>query len=290
MALKFSSLLSRVLTTALSITLLLVFSPTTQASPPQRIVSLSLCTDLLLLTLIEDKNRIASISYLAADTNFSFLANETTGLTLNHAQAEEILLFKPDLILTTQFSAGATVSLLERLGHPVSTLGFPATIDDAYIQIRLVAKLVEEVKRGETLIQQMQNDIQQALAQTPSSVQGKSAVFYSSNGFSYGGSTLRNDFLKQFGLNNLAADLGMFGPGQLSLEALLAAQADYLIVTTTKPYTQQLAHPMLQHPALKQVFSDDKIITLSDTLFQCAGPSLSEAFNLMAQTLSHSER
>lgn len=68
---------------------------------------------------------------------------------------------------------------------------------------------------------------------------------------------------------------------------MIIAQPDFLLVDAQRPYADHLAHPMLQHPALKELFPADAVITIPDSLFQCAGPSLIEAFSLMATALTN---
>ena len=73
------------------------------ADGPTRIVSMNVCTDQLLVELV-DPERIASISYLAADARSLAIADRVQGLHLNHGAAEEIVALHPDLIVTSQFA------------------------------------------------------------------------------------------------------------------------------------------------------------------------------------------
>ena len=54
---------------------LAVSSATHAAEPPQRIMSLSLCTDQLLLQLVS-KDRITSVTYLSRSSEYSYLSTE----------------------------------------------------------------------------------------------------------------------------------------------------------------------------------------------------------------------
>ncbi|RLA20277.1 MAG: ABC transporter substrate-binding protein, partial [Gammaproteobacteria bacterium] len=78
------------------------------SAKPQRIVSLNLCADQLLLQLAEPK-AIASLTHLAADPELSYLAEEATNYPLNYGSAEEILQLDPDLILAGSFTARPAV-------------------------------------------------------------------------------------------------------------------------------------------------------------------------------------
>ena len=67
---------------------------------PQRIVSMNLCTDELLMRLV-DPSRIASVTYLSQQSVNAPLGLDSIAskLKINHGLAEEILMQKPDLVL-----------------------------------------------------------------------------------------------------------------------------------------------------------------------------------------------
>lgn len=270
--------------TRLALLLLLAAAPLRAQDLPQRIVSMNLCTDQLLLLLV-DRTRIASLSYFAADPAYSALADQAQGIPANRGQAEDVLAFMPDLVLTSQFSATLAANLLERLGQRVERLGFAATAEEVYAQIRAVAAYTGSNAAAEALIADMTAAIrreQQALAPQ---LAGKRAVFFASNGVSYGANSLQHDFITSLGLRNVAADAGLVGPAQLPLEVLLAAEPDFLFTDRRSALDAQLAHPLLQHPALAALGARTRIVQLPDALFQCAGPQLAEAYRRFAAQL-----
>lgn len=253
------------------------------ADKPQRIVSLSLCSDELVV-LLADPDRIASLSYLAADPRYSFFSTRLGDVYLNHGQAEEVIPLQPDLVLSSQFSATNAVNLLQGFGYPVSTLGFPATLQEAYQQIHNVAELLGATERGEMLVRQMQSRIS-TVRESLTQRQNQTAVFYANNGFSFGSNTLRHDFLTSLGLINLAAEQGLSGTGLLSLEALISGNPDFLLIDQSSSHDADLARPLLQHPVLNKYFTAKQIIVLPDALFQCAGPSMIEAYEIMLRSI-----
>ena len=76
------------------------------AEPPQRIMSLSLCTDQLLLQLVPT-TRITSVTYLSRQSNESYLSAEAFGVPINYGTPEEVAREHPDLVLTGTFSTPA---------------------------------------------------------------------------------------------------------------------------------------------------------------------------------------
>ena len=258
------------------------------ADKPQRIASMSLCSDELVL-LLTDTDNILSLSYLVQDPQYTSLnaesAYDLSNIYLNHGQAEEIIALMPDLILSSRFSSTTANTLLQSQGYSVTSLGFPGTLEQAYQQIEEVAALLNEEQRGRELIQQIQNGINDVQSATMSS-ENISAVFYANNGFSFGSNTLRHDFLESIGINNMAAEQGLVGSGKISLELLIAEQPDFLLIDNASNNDEKLAQALLHHPVIARYFPPEKIIVLPSTLFQCAGPGLIEAYEIMARALS----
>mgnify|MGYP003126021410 FL=1 len=253
------------------------------AESPERIVSLSLCSDELLLRLA-DRDRIASLSYLSADPDFSAISNELSGIHLNRGRAEEVVLLDPDLVLSSQFSASSALNLLQQLGYSISTLGFPTSLQETYAQIRELGLQLEEEERAEMLINEMRDQVE-AIRLELDARNNLSAVFYSNNGFSFGRHTLRDSFLQSLGINNVAADYGIVSFGKLPLEVLIEAKPDFLLVDASSLHQNRLAHPLLNHPVLQAYFGEENIIVLPDKYFQCAGPSLLNAYRLLIDAI-----
>src|SRR5690348_12368289 len=81
---------------------------------PQRIVSLDLCTDQLLLELAP-RAHIAAVTHLASDASVSAIPEKARGIPITHGAAEEVLAYDPDLILAGPFGVAASIGLLRRL-------------------------------------------------------------------------------------------------------------------------------------------------------------------------------
>jgi iron complex transport system substrate-binding protein len=263
---------------------LLLAAPLSAQEIPQRIVSMNLCTDQLLLLLVE-RGRIASLSYFATDPAYSYLADAARDIPANRGQADEVLAFAPDLVLTSQFSATLAANLLERLGQRVERLGFAASADDIYAQVRQVAALTGTDAKAESMIRDLQSAIRAEQQGLLPQLQGKRAVFFASNGVSYGANSLQDAFITSLGLRNVAAEAGLSGPAPLPLEILIAAEPDFLFTDRRDALDAQLAHPLLQHRALAALGSKTHVVEIPDTLFQCAGPQYAEAYRALAMQL-----
>ena len=108
---------------------------------PQRIVSINMCTDELLLALA-DPGQIVALSPYAADPAMSFLADKAVHYRHDAAEAETVVALHPDLVLAGSFNDPATLAMLTRLGYRLALLDAPRSIDESIAQIRKVAALI----------------------------------------------------------------------------------------------------------------------------------------------------
>ena len=202
-------------------------APQPVAAPvrPQRIVSLNLCTDQLLLALA-DRSQIAALTRNARDTEMSAAAAQAQGITLLKESAEQLYALRPDLIIGMPASRHAMLRPLGPEKYRTLDLGYAESYGTIIEQIRTVAAAVGHPARGEALIRRMEAD----LAKLRKLKGGKVAAYYQRRGFMTGTETLIDDLMTRAGLVNLAAKLGKPPLSQISLEEMVAARPDYLIV------------------------------------------------------------
>jgi iron complex transport system substrate-binding protein len=244
---------------------------------PQRIVSLNLCTDELVLRLAEP-GRIASVTWLSQDPRSSTVAGLAARVPANHGRAEEVLRFDPDLVLAGTFTTRVTVAFLKQVGIPVLELGVPQTLDGVRVQIREVAHALGETARGERMIAGMEARFAAArrreAGDRPSDIR---AVVLRPNGFTVGPGTLVDEMISLAGLRNLAAELHIESYGQIPLETAIMAGADMLIVDAERDTLPSLATELLRHPALAKLSRRISTAALPSRLWTCAGPQLADA-------------
>jgi iron complex transport system substrate-binding protein len=249
------------------------------AAPPQRIVSINICGDLLALSLAP-RSRIASVSFLAADPIMSPIAKLADGVPLNYGKAEEVLAFEPDLVLAGRYTTRATVALLERLGYTVIELDIAESLDDVRTQIRVAAAAMGVVAAGEDMIATLDARIEAAAAEQHES--RPLAAVYGPNGFTPGPRTLSGSLIELAGFENLAARAGILYWGNLPLESLLLARPDVLIVETERNHAHALASQILAHPALLDLRDRITVAAVPRPLWSCPGPWIVDALDRLA--------
>jgi len=249
----------------------------------KRVVSLNLCSDLLVM-MLADREDIAAVTWLAADPADSPLAEEAAGLTLNYGTAEEVLLLDPDVVVAARYARGETVALLRRMGREVVVLDPAASLDDIRRNVRIVGEAVGEPERADRLIAAMDARLTAIAAMREGAPRMLVAV-YLARGFTVGAPSVIDDLLGVLGLTNLGADVRLQGMAELPAEALLVADPDVLIVPRYRPDAPSLATAVLDHPALDRLRQEKPVIAVPTRLWDCGTPLVAEAAAIIAEGL-----
>ncbi|CAO3426100.1 ABC transporter substrate-binding protein [Azospirillum doebereinerae] len=254
---------------------------------PQRIVSLNLCADELLLRLIGPE-RVASVTWLARDPRNSGVAALAAGIPVNRGLAEEVVPLRPDLVVAGRYTTRTAVGLLKRLDTPLLELDVPQTVEGVAEQIRAVALAVGEPERGEAVIAGMAARLDAVDAAADATATGAPserrpvAVMLRPNGFVAGPGSLADAVLNRAGLDNLAGRLPFGGQGALPLEAIILGGAELLVIDAAPDAPPSLAHAVLHHPAVAALAQRARAVPLPSRLLTCAGPSIAEAVETLA--------
>ncbi|MGZ9059197.1 MAG: ABC transporter substrate-binding protein [Burkholderiaceae bacterium] len=253
----------------------LTVAATSGAAAPQRIVSLNLCADELVLRLAAP-GTVKSVTWLARDPVLSNVAELAQAVPVNRGLAEDIVPLAPDLVIAGTYTSRTAVALLQRLRMPVLEIGVPGTVDEALAQITTVAAALGADKRGAQLVADIQKRLAALPRIAPLSAQPIAAV-YQPNGFTIGQGSMINDLLRRAGLRNLAVERRIDNYGALPLEVLLAAQPDLLVMNAAGDRGPALAYEVLRHPALAHRYNGARVVSVPSAWWSCPGPHLVDA-------------
>ena len=252
-----------------------------RSSPPQRLVSINLCSDQLLL-LLSKPELIASVTYLAANPQVSPLAKAARGIPINYGQTEEILRFKPDLVLASSLTTHSTNALLQKLGIPVLVVPVANNIQDIRKNIHRVARAIGQTERAAELLRQFDRNLH-AVGHPPSP-NAALAALYRENNILYGANTLPGTFIAAAGLKNLADRLHLDGYSDLPLEILIEQQPDLVISGSgsARAGSGIRAYRNLAHPALLELIATRQWVQVPERYWACGSPAIAKAIAVVA--------
>ncbi len=244
-----------------------------QGRPAQRVVSINLCTDQLVVDLVA-RERIVGLSRLAADPVLSAVARRVDGIKLVRGQAEEVLALKPDVVLTTAFSTPEVVALLRRIGVRVEVIDMARDLEGIRTAIRSVAKAVGEVERGERLIANFDRRI---AAAAPRSTHRPTALAYQVNSLTAEPGGLMDAALDAAGFENLARVRRLGPAGRLPLETLITHPPDLVVLAHDPQQFRTAMADNLRHRAFRNLLQRRHHLYIPMPLWLCGTPALAGA-------------
>jgi iron complex transport system substrate-binding protein len=260
-------------------------APAHAAGP--RIASMNVCTDQLLLPLA-DPEQILGLSRYSRDSPESWAAGEARKYRILSGGAEDILVLRPDVVAAGLFDKRSTRELLKAKGLHLVEFAVPRNLDEAKTQIRQMGEIVQHEDRAAAEIARLDG----AIARARQIVLEKhySVLPLSRRGWVAGSDSLLSSLLSETGLFNVASDLGVSFGGYASLEAIVNAKPDFIVVSEGADHAEDNGRAFLLHPALERLYPPAKRIVIPDRLTVCGGVMLADALDVLVKELQRVSR
>ncbi|MEK7992049.1 MAG: ABC transporter substrate-binding protein [Thiotrichaceae bacterium] len=244
----------------------------------QKIISLNLCSDILLLQLADESQQL-SITFLINGMRPHISIPKT--VQFNRGLLEEITSFQADVILAHTFTSSLTLQRLEQLGWSVVKLKAAQTIEDIYRNITQVGKAIQRQHKALQIVENMKMAVQRITQLN----QQKILVFHP-NGFAVGQNTLVGNMLSHLNLHNITEEMGIVFWGKVGLEKILQYQPEFIILSTSLLTKPALATTLLQHAVLQK----RPHIEVANNLWQCGNPLILKAMQHIIQQIGLSSK
>lgn len=248
---------------------------------PRRVVSFNLCADQLVLALA-DPEQIAGLSPYAADPALSVVADKARAFRRLDWQAEATIALQPDLVFTGPNDRSVTRRMLAAQGMRVVETGFVTGIENARTQIRDMARILGHQERGETLVAEL-DAARARLASLPRGPYA-TALVIERGGYTQGPSSLAAALLSEAGLKPPAGAPAGYG-GFIPLEKLIVLKPDLVFLKDPPAAPSDQGALYLTHPAIRELYPDNRRVALPTRYTMCGGPALVAAFDYLADVL-----
>jgi iron complex transport system substrate-binding protein len=227
-----------------------------QSMGPQHVMSLSMCTDDLLLELLPP-DRIASVTYYAREPSNSYLWPQAAKVAINSGTVEEVLAEKPDLVLAGIYTTPAARALLKKLHMPLLEVAPAVDFDEIRAVTRNVARALHRDAVGEALIAKMDATLQELAATRPQQIIRVAA--WGEGGSIPGKGTMFDAILRAAGGMNIAASSDAGPYTSFGIEQLLVAHPDVLAYASNTTDTPGLNTDLAQHPVILKLYSGRRV-------------------------------
>ena len=201
----------------------------TAVGSPARVVSQTVGTDELLLA-IAAPGQIAALSHLARDPRYSpCAAAAREHPCLRTGQAEDILRFRPDLVLVASYTLPETLALLRRARVPLLLVDHFDTLEDLYDNARRLGAALGRQARAEELVKGWQDRVEALDARLKGCVPVR-VLAVGAAPYTAGAGTTFQDLCDHAGALNVAAEAGLKGHAPTPSEQVLTWKVDVLVL------------------------------------------------------------
>jgi iron complex transport system substrate-binding protein len=252
-----------------------------------RVASINLCTDQLLLPLA-DPAQILGLSRFSHDAWQSWAADGARHFPSLSGGAEDVLVRKPDVVVASLFDKRATRELLKAQGLRLAEFSVPRNLDEVKAQISEMGEIVGHPDRAAA--ENSRLDAAMARARRAVAEKHYSVLPLSRRGWVSGSDSLVNSLLTETGLFNAASRLGIGSGGFASLEAIVEAKPDFLLLSEAGDRAEDDGRAFLLHPALERFYPSSRRIVIPERLTVCGGVMLADALDLLVAELQRVSR
>ncbi len=199
---------------------------------------------------------------------------------------EKAIAARPDLVIGSRGNPPGFLSALRKSGCPVFTTD-PKTLDDIFEVIGQIAAIIGEQEAGDELVREMRERlgaVAEGLVEVPEEERVTAFIVLEvSTLYTAGSGTFQDDAIRAAGARNIAARKKGFA--MFSTESLVAADPDFLLLSTMAGDPERMKREVLRHTAMRRLSAvrGDGIVLLEADPIMRAGPRIVEAVEAMAR-------
>lgn len=261
---------------------------------PQRIVSLNLGTDEILVDLVQPE-RIAALSYLAEDEGISSIADKARKVEkklTDKGNVEAIIALQPDLVLMSDAISADVADTLRGMGIPVYISRTPSTLEETKQRVLDIAKVVGEFEKGQAIVSHMEkilNEVNVRLSQITAEKK-KTIIAFSFSGAFGRRASLFNDICVKAKVINGAGEAGLEKGEILAKEQVVRINPDIFLLptwNTKKQSANSYREEIRLDPAYKEVkaVQYNRLLYISDRYRYCVSQYAAESVREFAKTV-----
>lgn len=220
---------------------------------PQRIVSLTLASDEIILEIVEDRDRIAGVTYLASDSSISNINDMVGDIEGIHANLEQILNLEPDLLIVSIYKNQDVKNQINDAGINTLYLDDIISFESLRNNILKIGHAVCEKENAEKLVREMNKDLQDIMNRIPEDKDKPKILYYSPPGFTAGENSTINEIIEKSGGINLGKIVGKKSYEKISLEYILKTNPDVILLSSYNPSHNDFPEQFISSSILKDL-------------------------------------
>ena len=252
---------------------------------PQRIVTLSLSSDEMVLGMTQPE-KVVALHYLADDPGISTIADKAGRISarMREYDAEMIISLQPDLVIAPDWNRAELIQTLRDLGVPVFVSKGPSTVLEVKQAIREISQAIGEEEAGRSMLANMEAQLSDIASKIKTiGADKRQTLVLISHMSAYGGKgSLFDDMCSYAGVINGAAAAGLGKNDVLTKECIISINPDLMLIPTWnggKVDVSKIKEDLEGDPALQSVnaIRAKRLVQLPDLYLYCASQDIVQA-------------
>lgn len=239
--------------------------------PPTKILPITRSLAETVIDLVGPERVLAINDESVADNSFiKEKARKVKNITGKSPSVETIMGYKPDLVVMPNNSDVTKIKVLRSAGLKVLVTTTPYNLPDMKKRVAFVAEALHAEEQGKVLLAKIDEKLA-ALHKCRETVKDKPRVllaFSKDGAFGRAGGLLDN-FCKESGIKNGAADRGLKRLGHLSKEQVIEVNPDIVLLPKSLSGDNKIAEEIANDPAYQNLkaFKNKNFIYLDERLY-----------------------
>ncbi len=257
---------------------------------PQRIVSVTLASDEILLDIVEDRERISAVTYLADDDSISNVVRKAKNIKKVHANLEQIVELEPDLVITADYLGSDFIKLLKSAGLNTMVLKEVKDVDSIKENIELLGKAVCEKENASKLVMSMEKKISEIKTSYKVPESRPEVLFYSAPGFTAGPDSLIDQLITIAGGENAFDSESFVRSSRISLEYIVEEDPDIIILSNFSPSDPGFENRFVNNPAIREstAYKKDNIHVMEGRYIVSSSHYVVKGISMLAKLIRES--
>ena len=222
-------------------------------APPERVHSLSLGHSEILAALM-DFDRLSAVYSFFVDDEQSNISALSADHTLIGFAPEEVVALEPEVIIASRFTNADTVALMTGANIPVARASLENSALGNVPNILLIGYMIGAEAEAIELAEDIEARMRVIADALPDGERPRVlSVSKWTSAFAAGSNTTEGGIIEQAGGINAAADSGIEGHQQVSIESIAAISPDVIVVPQPLEGANTFIEELMSSPALAEV-------------------------------------
>jgi len=234
--------------------------------PPQKIVSVTLGSDEVLLPLIGPE-RFAAVTSFATDpgiSNVALIAAQVPQSIEAASDTEKIISLEPDIVFVASFTAPEVIQQLRDAGLTVFATGFPIGLEQIRENIRLLGQAVGAETDAEAMIAEMDSQLAEISATIGTPETPLTALYLTPGNYTSGVDSTISQVISAAGGVDIADEVTQFAP--ITDEFIIEQDPDVILLSGWTPWDPTFIDTFKNNPAFAglSAVTNNRVYVASD--------------------------